>query len=57
MVISPFQLESGESLIYRYTWEQIDNSGKPVPPGKYLVWGEISTVPGISSGVKEIKIQ
>jgi hypothetical protein len=38
-------LAPGESLEFKETWSQRNNSGKPVPPGEYLVTGVLPTDP------------
>ena len=38
-------LPPGESLEFKEKWSQRGNSGKPVPPGEYLVTGILPTDP------------
>lgn len=35
-------LEPGEELAFTGEWEQVDNRGQPVPPGRYLVRGVLN---------------
>jgi hypothetical protein len=38
-------LAPGESLEFRHSWNQRDNSGQRVPPGEYFVTGVLPTDP------------
>ena len=38
-------LEPGEELEFTGEWEQVDNRGKPVPPGTYLIRGVLKMEP------------
>jgi hypothetical protein len=36
-VLRLYPLDPGKSLVFRHTWNQRGDSGKPVAPGEYLV--------------------
>ena len=38
-------LPAGDTLVFRADWDQTDASGRPVPPGKYLVTGVLPSDP------------
>jgi hypothetical protein len=38
-----YPLAPGKALTFRHTWNQRNDSGKPVPPGEYLVRGVLLT--------------
>ena len=40
MAIEEIILKEGQDISFRATWPQVDFSGKPVPPGSYLIRGE-----------------
>lgn len=40
MAIEEINLKEGQDISFRATWPQMDFSGKPVPPGSYLIRGE-----------------
>ena len=57
MAVQPLMLKSRERISYAYTWDQKDNSGRNLSPGKYYIIGEIAVSPRISSEAKEIQIK
>ena len=36
-------LDAGEELVFRDVWNEIDDSGSPVPAGEYLIHGVLLT--------------
>jgi hypothetical protein len=56
MAIYPFRLKPKESVQFNYTWDQRDNSGKLLLPGKYSITGELAIAPRIRSQERAIKI-
>lgn len=57
MAIQPFRLEPGKSIAYSYVWDQKDDSGVSVRPGRYYITGEISIAERIRSQEKAITIK
>lgn len=49
MMMSQIVLKPGESLHYTEPWDQRDNEGKLVPPGRYEIVGVLKTSPEVVS--------
>jgi hypothetical protein len=54
-----YPLAPGKALTFRHTWSQRSDSGKPVPPGEYLVRGVLLTDQpgGMPSPAMRIRIE
>jgi hypothetical protein len=56
-VISQLILNPGDVKEFSYDWDQLDDSGIPIPNGEYKVKGEITSSEPLSSGTKKITIE
>lgn len=55
LAIEQVTLDPGQNETAREVWNQVDNEGRPVPPGSYRLEG-VNTATGVSLSVR-IKIQ
>lgn len=58
-VLQERRLAPGEVLHFQDSWNQRDNQGRQVPPGRYLVWGVLPVVDrpgGVKTGPVPLEI-
>ena len=55
-VVTELTLQPGESEVYNFTWNQVDDFGAPVPFGDYVVRSFVDSTPSLQEGSTAIGI-